>query len=437
MILLGELALWVALMMAAWSAITSFVGGRTQRPDLILSGERGLQVAGLLTLAACAGLWTALLTHDFSLRYVAALTSANLPARYSFAAFWSARAGALLLTVLVLSACAAVLVRAWRDDRVLKSYFCGTVATFALLALASVCFVDNPYYRLDFVPPDGMGMQPRLQEDAAALHVPMVQSGYAAALLVIALVAAIGSRRVELHQRLPLVRRWTAVAWCFLTIGVLLSMLATYRELGRPAWIWNPLENLPLSAWVAATAVLGWLVARESSTTRKGSSWKVGTGLALAGVVAVAAGLLGVTTLSRDHDVRLKAGETFTQADPLGREWSVASQGASRLQGANYKVAAIALQLSRNGDPIGLISSEERQYVDSRETTTYDPFIKSGIRAGLMQDIVVRLAHITTDEAATLRISFRPLTSWIWIGGAMLAIGGMLMAWPSSREQTT
>ena len=41
-ILIGELSLWVALLMAAWSTTVSFAGGATRRDDLVDSGVRGL-----------------------------------------------------------------------------------------------------------------------------------------------------------------------------------------------------------------------------------------------------------------------------------------------------------------------------------------------------------------------------------------------------------
>ena len=65
MILIGELALWVALLMAAWSGVTSFAGGALGRDDLIASGRRGLYATCAMIVLASIGLWNALLTHDF------------------------------------------------------------------------------------------------------------------------------------------------------------------------------------------------------------------------------------------------------------------------------------------------------------------------------------------------------------------------------------
>ena len=96
MILFGELSLWVALLMAAWSATVSFAGGRMGRTDLVASGERALYATFAFVVLSSIGLWTALLTSDFSLRFVASYTSANLPAVYKFSAFWGGQAGSML-----------------------------------------------------------------------------------------------------------------------------------------------------------------------------------------------------------------------------------------------------------------------------------------------------------------------------------------------------
>ena len=71
MILIGELSLWVALLMAAWAGVTSFAGGALRRDDLITSGRRGLYATCVMVVLASIGVWDALLSHDFSLAYVA------------------------------------------------------------------------------------------------------------------------------------------------------------------------------------------------------------------------------------------------------------------------------------------------------------------------------------------------------------------------------
>jgi cytochrome c-type biogenesis protein CcmF len=39
------------------------------------------------------------------------------------------------------------------------------------------------------------------------------------------------------------------------------------------------------------------------------------------------------------------------------------------------------------------------------------------------------------DETAELRISFNPLVVWVWIGGMVMAIGGLIVMWPQAERR--
>ena len=74
-----------------------------KRPELIASAERASYATFGFLLLAALGLWTALLHSDFSFRYVASYTSANLPSVYKFTAFWAGQSGSLLFWAFILS----------------------------------------------------------------------------------------------------------------------------------------------------------------------------------------------------------------------------------------------------------------------------------------------------------------------------------------------
>src|SRR5688500_3884832 len=152
------------MLMAAWGATVSFAGGRGRRADLVASGERAIYATFALLVLASLGLWTALLTHDFSLGHVASNTSRNLPAVYIFAAFWSGQAGSLLFWCVALASGAAVAVFSNRSsNRQLMPWVTGTLALTILFFLATMCFGANPYARLDWVPLAGQGMDTQVQ----------------------------------------------------------------------------------------------------------------------------------------------------------------------------------------------------------------------------------------------------------------------------------
>src|SRR5205823_1827759 len=89
MTVLGNLALWLALLVGVWGALAGFVGGRQARPDLAHSARRAVfAMCGALLVAVFALEW-ALFQHDFNVEYVAAYTSRNLPIFYTWSALYA------------------------------------------------------------------------------------------------------------------------------------------------------------------------------------------------------------------------------------------------------------------------------------------------------------------------------------------------------------
>ncbi|MDQ6612492.1 MAG: cytochrome c biogenesis protein CcsA, partial [Gemmatimonadota bacterium] len=265
MILLGELSLWIALLMAAWTTTVSFAGGVQGRTDLIRSGERALYATFVFTVIASIGVWTALFTHDFSIKFVASYTSINLPKIYIFTAFWAGQAGSLLFWALILTTYSTIaVVTSRKANRSLMPWVTGTLGSVALFFLMALCFGANPYERLDWLPIDGRGMNPQLQNPGMAIHPPMLYLGLVATSVPFAFaVAALITRKLD-TQWLGAVRRWALLSWFFLTIGIVLGMWWAYVELGWGGyWAWDAVENSSFLPWLTGTAFLHSIMIQE------------------------------------------------------------------------------------------------------------------------------------------------------------------------------
>ena len=60
------------------------------------------------------------------------------------------------------------------------------------------------------------------------------------------------------------VRRWTLIAWFFLSLGLTLGMLWAYEELGWGGfWAWDPVENAGFLPWLTATAFFHSVMVQE------------------------------------------------------------------------------------------------------------------------------------------------------------------------------
>jgi cytochrome c-type biogenesis protein CcmF len=154
------------------------------------------------------------------------------------------------------------------------------------------------------------------------------------------------------------------------------------------------------------------------------------------GVVVIFAAFAGLA-FKKEFDLTFKAGEAHELTDPWGQRWRFVSQGVSTFTVLNREVTAIVLDVSRDGKPDGVITSEKRQHVDSRGAPTFEPSTEVGIRGSFREDAYVVLAGVRGDESAEIRVTFNPLVRWVWLGGMLMAIGGLIVMWPQARRRRT
>ncbi len=265
MTVLGSLALWVALLLGVWGAVTGFAGGHLGRADLQVSSRRAVYAMfGSLLVAVFALEW-ALFHHDFNVEYVAAYTSRNLPIFYTWSALYAGQKGSLLFwaTVLSLFGSLALALTSSRHRSYLP-YVGAVVAVVAAFFVSVMVFAANPFDRLPYTPVDGSGLNPQLQNPGMVFHPPMLYLGYISITIPFAFaVAALLTKRLDADW-LVAIRKWTLLSWLFLSIGICLGMWWAYVELGWGGyWAWDPVENASLLPWLAMTAFLHSVMVQE------------------------------------------------------------------------------------------------------------------------------------------------------------------------------
>ena len=103
MIEIGNLALWLALAASLYAVVASIYGAIARRRDFVASAEHAAHATCALVAIASVVLVHALITHDFSIKYVASYSSTTLPVQYRFAALWGGMEGSMLFWALILT----------------------------------------------------------------------------------------------------------------------------------------------------------------------------------------------------------------------------------------------------------------------------------------------------------------------------------------------
>ena len=266
---LGQIALILALLVAALQALLPLLGARRGIAPLMALARP----AAFLQLAL-VGLAFAILTHgfvvqDFSLRYVAENSNSLLPMVYRYTAVWGAHEGSLLLWALILALWTAAVAQFSKAlPMPVVARVLGVMGVVAIGFLAFLIFTSNPFERLLPAAAEGRDLNPLLQDPGMIIHPPMLYLGYVGFSVPFAFaIAALLEGRID-AQWLRWTRPWTNVAWGFLTLGIALGSWWAYYELGWGGWwFWDPVENASFMPWLAGAALLH----SQAVTEKRGS----------------------------------------------------------------------------------------------------------------------------------------------------------------------
>jgi cytochrome c-type biogenesis protein CcmF len=262
---IGEIALWVALLLALWGAASAFIGGRTRRGDLVLSAERAVVAVFALLVVASLAIIAAFLRDEFQYVYVAGYSNRELSTFYKISGLWAGQTGSLVFWAVLLAFFATLTVVQNRTrNREFMPYVAGTVLLVLGFFLLVIVTVSNPFALLPFAPADGRGLNPQLQNYWMTIHPPTLYLGFTAFTIPFAFaIAALLTGRLDTTW-ITTTRRWTLLSWFFLTNGIIFGMMWAYVELGWGGyWFWDPVENASLLPWLTATAFLHSVMIQE------------------------------------------------------------------------------------------------------------------------------------------------------------------------------
>jgi len=265
---LGSIAVYLALGAALWAAGVGFYGARTKNAMAIRSAEGAIKATAVCLTTGALALWWALITHDFTIQYVAEVSSRALPLFYTIGALWAGQAGSILLWAWILSIYSTIVViKNKNKNRDLMPYVVVVLGAVIGLFTFLIAFTHtSPFSKLPagMVPLDGQGMNPLLQNYSQMFHPVTIYTGFVGFTIPFAFcIAALATGRLD-DRWIKTVRGWTIWAWLFLGIGVILGARWAYVELGWGGyWGWDPVENSSLMPWLIGTAFLHSVMIQE------------------------------------------------------------------------------------------------------------------------------------------------------------------------------
>lgn len=273
MALLGQALVLGGLLFATIGSILGFAAGWKKSAEAQLWARRCAYGFAAMMVAANLVMITALLTHDFSVSYVAHVGSRSTPVWVTIVSLWSSLEGSILFWGFVLGLFVAAstwhLSGRYPEHEAYSTAVmlaCGMFFTFLIAGPA------NPFKVVPNPPMDGPGPNALLQNHILmVVHPPTLYAGYVGMVVPFSLAcSALLSGRLGNDFLKPL-RLWLMIPWTFLTIGMVLGGWWAYEVLGWGGyWAWDPVENASFLPWLTATAAVHSALVTERRGVLKG-----------------------------------------------------------------------------------------------------------------------------------------------------------------------
>lgn len=271
MYLFANATIYLGLAVAIYALLITTLGISTKNQKFVNSGKGAMIALFVCAAFAMLSLFYLLATSQFQYEYITDYTSRDLPIIYKLTALWAGNAGSLLLWTFFLTLYAVMIIFSRKmKGNPMVPYISAILLANAVFFFFILGFVAKPFALLTSVPADGRGLNPMLQNPGMIIHPVTLYLGYVGLSVPFAFaMAALIMKNVD-DFWIKMTRRWTIIAWLFLSLGNIFGAQWAYVELGWGGyWAWDPVENASFMPWLTATAFLHSVMIQERKNMLK------------------------------------------------------------------------------------------------------------------------------------------------------------------------
>jgi cytochrome c-type biogenesis protein CcmF len=222
---------------------------------------------------------------------------------------------------------------------------------------------------------------------------------------------AIGMHSTWRRRRIGVAAR--PLGW-LLGFAVFLSVLI--QGWGFGSFHWVGLIGFSFGFWIIFSALL-----EPIRRLRQGQALTAGLlGMVIAhlGVGIFAIGASGVESYKIEKDVALKPGDSYSIA---GYEFRFVN--AVDVRGPNYDAVQALVVVTHGGQPVTVLEPQKRHFRIQQTDNS-----KAAISVGWSRDLFVAMGNPLGNGAWSMRIQYKPLVRYIWLGALVMALGGVVAA---------
>ena len=168
------------------------------------------------------------------------------------------------------------------------------------------------------------------------------------------------------------------------------------------------------ACWIAVLAIAEAVLRISRGTKTTFSYW--GMVAAHLGLAVTIVGIAFSQNYSVERDVRMKSGDSVDI-----HEYRFTFRDVKEVTGPNWRGGVATIGVTRDGKPETVLYAEKRYY-----NTAGSMMTEAAIDGGITRDLYAALGEELENGAWAVRLYYKPFVRWIWAGGLMMALGGLL-----------
>ncbi len=179
---------------------------------------------------------------------------------------------------------------------------------------------------------------------------------------------------------------------------------------------WAGLLGMAVGVWIAVSSLIEpWRRWRRGARLTAGI---LGMSIAHFGIGLFAIGASGVESYKVEKDVAMQPGSTFSIGD-----YAFTYRASREVRGPNFDALQATVEVSRGGRPVTTLHPQKRRYRISQSDMS-----EAAIDVGWGRDLFVAMGDSLGAGAWSMRIQYKPLIRYVWLGALVMALGGVIAA---------
>jgi cytochrome c-type biogenesis protein CcmF len=211
-------------------------------------------------------------------------------------------------------------------------------------------------------------------------------------------------------------QRFVSPAIAFLLMSIIASAMVSYLLVEQ--YVFNAFAGLAVSIWVSSWVFWGVFTRIQQTKNPRQPAGFWGMNVAHLGIAVFILGMSHVSAYSEEKHLAMKPGDSFELAG-----YDFTFNGIELIKEHNYRAQQGSFDVVDSDGWSVVLEPQKRFYRNQGK-----PLTEAAINTTLKRDLYVSLGEPLQDKpgAWTVRIYYKAYVACIWLGGVLMALGGLI-----------